>query len=112
MAASFPNTQSAERSALFIDTHAHYDDAAFDADRDQLLETLHQSGVETIINCGTNLKNCRQILKMLQKHKWMHAAMGVHPSDVKGLDIDHVADIVDFAESSDRVVAIGEIGLD
>lgn len=97
---------------MFIDTHAHYDDAAFNEDRDELLEAIHAAGVDTIINCGTDLKTCEMTLRMMQKHKWMVGAMGVHPENIKGLDIDHIATIADYIERSDRVVAVGEIGLD
>lgn len=100
----------------YIDSHCHYDDEAFKGTtktyRDELLEQIHAAGVVAAINCASDLKTCESTLKLIQKHKWMYGAMGVHPHEVKHLDEDAASAIWEYADAHPRVCAIGEIGLD
>lgn len=63
-----------------FDTHAHYDDTAFDADRDMLLgETLPAAGVCGIVSCSTNIKSSKANAGLAAKYKYLYFAAGIHP---------------------------------
>ena len=94
-----------------IDSHAHYDDDAFDEDREELLSSVFESGIRKIINIGASMKSCRTTIALTEKFENIYAAIGVHPSDTKNLT---QSDMEWLCEKSrlEKVVAIGEIGLD
>lgn len=94
-----------------IDSHAHYDDEAFDEDRDILIPSLFENGIKKVINVGASMESCRSTLKLSEKYPYVYAAIGVHPSDTGGLtrkDMDWLLE----KSHLPKVVAIGEIGLD
>ncbi len=94
-----------------IDSHAHYDDEAFDTDREELLSSVFKSGIRKVINVGASMKSCRTTLALSEAYEHIYAAIGVHPSDTAELtesDMDWLKEKSALA----KVVAIGEIGLD
>ena len=94
-----------------FDTHAHYDDAAFDADRDVLLASLKDNGVSSVINCGVDLTTSRTTLDLAHRYDYIYAAVGFHPEDcpdVTNADFDAMRVLYD----DPKVIAVGEIGLD
>ncbi len=95
-----------------FDSHAHYDDKAFDEDRDQVLEHLPSLGVCGVVNCGTDKKSSLDSLALSDKFDFVFAACGVHPHSAD--DGDSAAFIKElFAlTKAKKCVAIGEIGLD
>ena len=96
-----------------FDTHAHYDDDAFANDQASLIESLPAHGVLKVTNVGANLQTSVNSIDLAQKYDYIYAAVGVHPSDTDELEnLDGEAEIYKLAKSSDKVVAIGEIGLD
>ena len=95
-----------------FDTHAHYDDEAFAADRTFLLEQdLPQKGVWRVINCGASIDGSRQSVQLAHTYGYIYAAVGVHPEEAAHLPDDWVEQIRQLAKDP-KVVAIGEIGLD
>ena len=64
-----------------FDTHAHYDDEAFDVDRDELLNKLLSTDIDTIVNVGASIEGCRKTLNLAKQYKNIYAAIGVHPDD-------------------------------
>lgn len=94
-----------------IDSHAHYDDEAFDGDREELLASVFESGIRKVINVGASMESCRTTLALSEAYESVYAAIGVHPSDTAQLT---EADMEWLKEKSalKKVVAIGEIGLD
>lgn len=94
-----------------FDTHAHYDDRAFDADRDTLLATLPAQGVERVVCPGCNLESSRACVALAEKYSHVYAAVGVHPSDAHEVSAGWAA-ALDALARHPKVVAIGEIGLD
>lgn len=96
---------------MIFDTHAHYDDEAFDKDRDELLKGMRSRGVEFIVNVGASMDSARKTLELAKKYPFVYAAMGVHPSETKELTEEDIQWIKEAA-SCEKVVAIGEIGLD
>lgn len=96
---------------MYFDTHAHYDDAAFDADRDALLSALPQSGVGLVIDPGCDVESSRAALALAEKYPNVYAAVGLHPENCQGCGEMELAVIRELA-AHPKTVAIGEIGLD
>jgi TatD DNase family protein len=95
-----------------IDIHAHYDDDAFDSDRDELLTSLfNDKGVSKIINAGCNIETSLFALKLAEKYDNIYATVGFHPSDVDKFDEASFEKMKELIKH-EKVVAIGEIGLD
>jgi len=94
-----------------IDSHCHLDFKEFNDYRDEALQKAKEAGVHTIINVGCDLGTSRRSLELAREHEMIHAVIGVHPHDAKTLDDDVLVEIEKMTDS-DRVVAIGEIGLD
>ena len=94
-----------------IDSHAHLEMAAFDADRDAVLERAAGAGLEAIITVGTTLADCEKAVELARLHRTVFAAVGIHPHEVKGIG-DGTYDALRLLARRDKVVAIGEIGLD
>lgn len=97
---------------LIFDTHAHYDDEAFEQDREELLSGLFKNGVGTIVDISADLPGIPDVLKLAEQYDAIYAAVGVHPSEVYNLKDSDIEQIRRYAEEGCKVVAIGEIGLD
>ena len=96
---------------MLFDTHAHYDDAAFDPDRELLLESLPQRGVALVLNPGCDLDSSRKAVSYAAAYPHVYAAVGIHPENCAGFvpaDIDVLRELA----RQPKVAAIGEIGLD
>ena len=96
---------------MIIDTHAHYDDKAFDEDRQEVLTDLAAYGIGRVINSGSNLEACRRTIELMEQHSFIYGALGIHPCDTTELteeDMDWLA----RQSRLEKCVAIGEIGLD
>ena len=96
---------------MLYDTHAHFDSEEFAEDRDELLEKVHQEGVDLINNIGADMESSRDSIKLAENHDFVYATVGVHPSEVGEMtekDIDKLREMA----KHEKVVAIGEIGLD
>lgn len=96
---------------MIFDTHAHYDDDQFDADREELLESLPKQGVSTVVNVGASLNGCKASMEFAKKYPYFYAAVGVHPDACGELNAETFAELEKWCQS-EKVVAIGEIGLD
>lgn len=96
---------------MIFESHAHYDDEAFDEDRDALLRTLPENGIDTVINVGASLNSCRTTLALMEKYPFVYGAMGVHPSETGELEEESFAWLRERC-ALEKVVAVGEIGLD
>ena len=121
---------------MIFDTHAHYNDKQFDADRDELLSSMSEQNVGTIVNVGASFQDCKDGVALARKYPFVYAAVGLHPDDVGELEAAEPAvagpadagvevagqagesgnAVFDWirktAETDPKVVAIGEIGLD
>ena len=102
---------------MIFETHAHYDDQAFDTDRESLLQILPEKGITRVVNVAANIKGCRDSLKLAGKYDFIYASIGVHPSDTGALTEDDLAFMEKLCREESlkkggKVVAVGEIGLD
>ena len=96
---------------MIFESHAHYDDEAFDEDREELLSSFAENGIGTIVNIGASLAGCKQTLELMEKYPFIYGAMGVHPSETGELTEENFA-WLEAQCAVDKVVAVGEIGLD
>ena len=96
---------------MYFDTHAHYDDEAFDADREELLKSLPESGVTLVVNPGCDVQSSERALSLAARWPFVYAAVGIHPEELSGMGEGDLARIEALCEG-DKCVAIGEIGLD
>lgn len=96
---------------MLFDTHAHYDDEAFDADRDALLSAMPEQGVGLIVNPGCDLKTSQTAVSLAHRYGHVYAAVGIHPENCGDFVPAHI-DALRALAAEEKVVAIGEIGLD
>lgn len=96
---------------MIFDTHAHYDDTQFDSDREELLTSMPELGVTTIVNVSSTLKSCEKCVELARKYPYVYAAVGIHPDEVGSLNEETFAWMERLLDN-EKVVAVGEIGLD
>lgn len=94
-----------------FDTHAHYDDEAFDEDRAELLNTLPQKGVDQIITCGCDIPSTQKAKELAERYDFIWFAAGFHPENEAGATLDDLETIRTFLRHP-KCKAVGEIGLD
>ena len=97
---------------MLFDTHAHLNDPAFDADRESLMESLASAGVGLVMNAGCSLESSRDIVAMAQRYPWLYASVGSHPDAADEVNDSVLEEYRKLCKLSDKVKAIGEIGLD
>lgn len=127
---------------MIFESHAHFEDPAFDDDREELLESIHNGLIETIVDVGSTLKSSRECVRLADTHDYIYAAVGIHPEEISdfGIPGQMVSEEVDGRECTNfypseypieadchdnpviteitqmtadpKVVSIGEIGLD
>lgn len=96
---------------MIFESHAHYDDEVFDEDREKLLASFAGQGVGTVINVGASLAGCRATVALTQEYSFVYGAIGVHPSEVGELTEENFDLLKDWC-AQDKIVAVGETGLD
>lgn len=94
-----------------FDTHAHYDDDAFDEDREALLTELPKQRVERVVNIGASLNSCKKTIELAEKYEYIYCALGVHPSEVGELEETSFEWLKEKCQM-EKCLAVGEIGLD
>lgn len=96
---------------MIFETHAHYDDEAFTEDRDSLLKSMEENGIGLIVNVTAEYDSIDETYELSQIYDFVYGTVGVHPSEVEELDDKKLAKMYEKAKR-DKIVAIGEIGLD
>ena len=96
---------------MYFDTHAHYDDEAFDPDRDELLSSLPEAGVTLVIDPGCDVKSSEKALALAARFPHVYAAVGIHPEELGTMQAGDLQKIEDLCRK-EGCVAVGEIGLD
>ena len=96
---------------FIFDTHAHYNDKAFNEDRTKLLDSFTESGILGVINCGTDIEESKNSIALSKEYDFMYCAVGFHPEEISKATENYIDEIKKLA-SHKKCVAIGEIGLD
>lgn len=96
---------------MIFETHAHYDDERFDKDRDDIISSLPFKGINRVINVGASIESTRTTLELAKRYDFVYSAVGVHPSEIDGLN-DETFEWLRGVAGEEKTVAIGEIGLD
>ena len=97
---------------MLFDSHAHLNDERFDEDREELISSLQEKGVDLVVNPGACIKTSIESVELANEYGFIYAAVGVHPHDVGELDDSAIDTLRKLATENEKVVAIGEIGLD
>ena len=95
----------------FFDSHSHYNDEKFDVDRKEILKDLIENHINGAICAGYNIKSSKKAIELSTENKCMYATCGISPNDIDEAVEKSVKEIEEIAQNN-RVVAIGEIGLD
>lgn len=95
-----------------IETHAHLDFPEYDTDREAVVLRAKSSGIKAIINVGSSLKGSFSSVRLAENYSMIYAACGIHPHDAKTADTQAIDSIRGLACSTEKVVAIGEVGID
>ena len=100
---------------VLFDSHAHYDDQKFDNDRAEVIESIYNSGVKNFVSAGYSLESSKKGIEIANTYNYIYTTCGISPNDIPKSkeEIDkQLKEIEDLASKNNKVVAIGEIGLD
>lgn len=95
----------------YFDTHAHYNDEAFDQNREEILNKCKRENIKYIVNVGAGVKESLECINLANKYNFIYSAIGIHPYNAKE---DKAQELYDMYNENDnkKIIAIGEIGLD
>lgn len=96
---------------MIFDTHAHYDDRAFDEDREELIRRFDELGIGAVTDPGSTKESIPLIAELTRKHSRIYGALGIHPSECAEMteqDLEEIRKLLHLP----KMVAVGEIGLD
>ncbi len=96
---------------MIFESHAHYDDEAFDEDREELLSSMQENGIEYIVNVCAAADELDRTIALTRKYPFIYGAVGVHPDDAGKMNEEILEKIRNLCQL-EKVVAVGEIGLD
>ncbi|HPT78529.1 MAG TPA: TatD family hydrolase [Candidatus Atribacteria bacterium] len=96
---------------MLFDSHAHLDDKRFDEDRHELIRELPKRGISYVLNAGADMKSSRLSVKLAETYSFIYASVGVHPHDAANMKDSDLKALAEMTKA-EKVVAIGEIGLD
>lgn len=95
-----------------FESHAHYEDRAFDGDREALIASLPSNGIEYVVNVGSTVESCHKTVELAERYGFFYGALGIHPSEIRDVTEEDMARLEREAASNPKIAAIGEIGLD
>ncbi len=96
---------------MIFETHAHYDDEAFDADREELLNSMEEHGIGAVINVSANLESLDRTRELMERYPFIYGAVGLHPDEIGDMS-ETVLEKIRTLCRLEKTVAVGEIGLD
>jgi len=94
-----------------IDAHSHLENEAFDEDREAIIARMKDDGLDAVVNVGSDIETSRKVVDLAEKNEGLFAVVGVHPQEADGYNEEVEKELVDLSKK-EKVVAIGEIGLD
>ena len=95
----------------FFDSHAHYNDEKFEIDRDDLLKDVYKEGITRVVCAGYNVEQSEFAVNLAKEIHFMYATCGISPNDIDDF-VDNNLEKIEELAKNEKVVAIGEIGLD
>ena len=98
--------------SLIFDTHAHYDDSAFNEDRAEKLTSLPNDNIYAVINAGADIESSKKSINLSESYSYIYAAVGIHPENILNTPKDYISRLEKLILSGKKVVGVGEIGLD
>lgn len=101
-----------ERKFKIIDSHAHYDDEKFDEDRDMVFNEIRENGVIGVLNCASSYDSLKTTNDLTKDYDFIFGALGIHPENANEMKEDTLDEIRSYIRQNNKIVAIGEIGLD
>lgn len=96
---------------MIFDTHAHYDDEQFNYDRDQLIKSLPENGIDMVVNVSSTISSIEDTIALTKQYSFFYGAIGIHPTETAELNEEEINKIRTLSKEN-KIVAIGEIGLD
>lgn len=102
---------AAPLETLIFDSHAHFDDEAFDKDGEELLASFRENGVGYVVNVTASLKSLDVVPEMVKRHDFLYGTAGVHPNETGPMTEADLKKIEELCRL-EKIVAVGEIGLD
>ena len=87
-----------------FETHAHYDDDAFDGDRDELISRLPSFGIKKVCNIGADMKSSENTVQLTKKYDFFYGAVGVHPSDCEDMTEADIETLRKMAMDNEKIV--------
>ncbi|MDD4893695.1 MAG: TatD family hydrolase [Candidatus Omnitrophica bacterium] len=96
---------------MLVDTHCHLDFPDFDPDREEVIRRAETEGIGCIVNIGSSLEGSKRAVELSRQYNSIYATVGLHPHEADGFD-DNAKIIIEKLSREDKVVAIGETGLD
>lgn len=97
--------------AMIFETHAHYDDRAFHEDRDEILSTLKEYNIEAVVNSCASVRSLDATVEFMEKYPNVYGTIGIHPDEIGDIT-PQVWEKMGRLCELEKVVAVGEIGLD
>ncbi|MGL4534770.1 MAG: TatD family hydrolase [Fusobacteriaceae bacterium] len=94
-----------------VDTHCHLDSSQYDDDRENILKEIEEN-MEFVVNIGCDEKSSKKSLELAKKYKNIYATIGIHPTDIAKIFTNDDYETLKNMAKEEKVVAIGEIGLD
>ncbi|WP_315079137.1 TatD family hydrolase [uncultured Clostridium sp.] len=101
-----------EKIFKIIDSHAHYDDESFENDRKEVLEEIQKNGVIGVLNCAASYDSLKTTYELTENYDFIYGALGIHPENANEFKDNTLDEIKEYIKSNEKIVAIGEIGLD
>ncbi len=101
-----------KKGFMLFDTHTHLDDARFQEDRAAVIQKIKDAGVTLVVNIGADMAGSQAAVALAEQYDFIYASVGVHPEGVMSLTEADMDILKALAEQHEKVVAIGEIGLD
>lgn len=94
-----------------VDSHSHIDDEKFDIDREEVISLFDENKIDFIVDPASDVKSSEKIVEIVKKFSRVYGAVGIHPHEVEDVTDDDLKKIYNLSFSN-KIVAIGEIGLD
>ncbi|SFS02322.1 TatD family hydrolase [Anaeromicropila populeti] len=96
---------------MIVDSHAHYEDERFNEDREELLKSLYENGIELVVNVASSMETIKKTVELTEKFDFVYGAVGAHPEECANLSEQDI-EIIKENSKKEKIMAIGEIGLD